>query len=103
MDSIDSKYALDMHIDPGENQNWHFNVTMNKVFIKLNSVMTVTFSYKPNDTANLTLRAMIVYTSPHDMHLQVKRCANHKATSKSLVENQGLLQIFCSNDYIAHC
>lgn len=94
MEIIDTKYALDMHIDPGENQNWLFNHKMNKVFIKLNSVMTATISYKPSDTSSLFLRAMIVYTSPDDMHLQVKRCANHKASSKSMIENQGSLKIY---------
>lgn len=88
MEIIDTKYALDMHIDPGENQNWLYNLKMNKVYIKLNSVMTVTASYKPHDIANLFLRAMIVYTSPDDMHLPVKRCANHKVR-KSTCENQG--------------
>lgn len=62
---------------------------MNKVFIKLNSVMTLTVSYKPFDAANLSLRAMIVYTSPDDMHLQVKRCANHKAANKFTNDNRG--------------
>lgn len=88
MEIINTKYALDMHIDPGDAQTWLYNLKMNKVYIKLNSVMTATVSYKPYDTANLYLRAMIVYTSPDDMHLQVKRCANHKASSKSMTENR---------------
>ncbi len=91
MEAIESKYALDMHMDPGDNPNWLYNLKMNKVFIKLNSVMTVTVSYKPYDESNLFLRAMIVYSSPDDMHLHVKRCANHKASSKSLVDIQGKL------------
>lgn len=94
MEVIETKYALDMHIDPGENQNWLYK--MGKVFIKLNSVMTVTLSYKPYDNSNLYLRAMIVYTSPDDMHLQVGRCANHKASNKSSNENQGLLTFYFS-------
>lgn len=69
MEVIDTKFGLDMHIAPGENQNWLYNLKMNKVFIKINSVMTVTVSYKPHEATNLSLRAMIVYTSPDDMHL----------------------------------
>lgn len=94
MEIIDTKYALDMHIDPGDNPNWIFNLKLNKVFIKLNSVMTATVAYKPSDANSYSLRAMIVYTSPDDMHLQVKRCANHKASSKSMGENQGSFIIF---------
>lgn len=94
MDVVETKYGLDMHIDPGENQNWLFNHKMGKVFIKLNSVMSVTVSYKPFDNSNLYLRAMIVYTSPDDMHLNVQRCANHKASNKSSNENQGLLHLY---------
>lgn len=93
METINTKYDLEMLIDPVEEaQNWLFNHKIGKVFIKINSVMTATVSFKPHDTSNLTLRAMIVYTNPDDMHLQVKRCANHKA-AKSINENQGLLNI----------
>ncbi|KAG4079569.1 hypothetical protein HA402_012339 [Bradysia odoriphaga] len=88
MEIIETKFGLDIGIDPGENQNWLYNLKMNKVFIKLNSVMTVTVSYKPYDAANLSLRAMIVYTSPDDMHLQVKRCANHKAATMFSIDHQ---------------
>lgn len=89
MEMIDTKFGLDIGIDPGENQNWLYNLEKNKVFIKLNSVMTVRVSYKPCDASNLLLRAMIVYTSPDDMHLHVNRCANHKAANKFSIENQG--------------
>lgn len=78
-----------MHIDPGENQNWLFNPKIGKVYIKLNSVMKVTLSYKPYSTTNLFLRAMILYSSPDDMHLQVKRCANHRVSA----DNQGWFTI----------
>lgn len=85
MENVDTNYSFDMHIDPGENQNWLFNPKIGKVYIKLNSVMKVALSYKPYNTTNLFLRAMILYSSPDDMHLQVKRCANHRVS----IDNQG--------------
>ncbi|KAJ6640318.1 Tumor protein 63, partial [Pseudolycoriella hygida] len=84
MDDVTTRYELDMHMDPGDNPNWLYNVKQNKVFIKVNSVMTLTFTYKPFDATNLFLRAMLVYTSPDDMHLDIKRCANHRETSNNL-------------------
>jgi len=86
MDEVDTKYALQMHIDPRENQNWHYSSKIKKVFTKMNSVMNVTLSYKPHDNANLHLRTMIVCTSPDDVHIQVKRCEPHKT--------QGLLKFY---------
>ncbi len=91
MENIDTQFAFDMHIDPGENQNWLFNPRLGKVYIKLNSVMTVTLSYKPQNTSSLFLRAMILYSSPEDMHLQVKRCANHRVS----IDSQGLYFFVC--------
>lgn len=89
MVDTDRKHALDMHINNGDNQNWLYNQRMDKVFIKLNSVMTATVTYKPLETGDLFLRAMIVYTNPDDMHLPVTRCANHRAiTSRSLTGNE---------------
>lgn len=78
MENVDTNFSFDMHIDPGENQNWLFNPKIGKVYIKINSVMKVTLSYKPYNATNLYLRAMILYSSPDDMHLPVKRCANHR-------------------------
>lgn len=88
MENVDTNYSFDMHIDPVENQNWLFNPKLGKVYIKLNSVMKVTLFYKPYSTTNLFLRAMILYSSPDDMHLQVKRCANHRVST----DNQGSFQ-----------
>ncbi|XP_037037423.1 cellular tumor antigen p53-like isoform X2 [Bradysia coprophila] len=89
MENVDTNHSFDMHIDPGENQNWLFNPKIGKVYIKLNSVMKVTLSYKPYSATNLFLRAMILYSSPDDMHLPVKRCANHRV---SIGNNQGVPQ-----------
>lgn len=103
MENVDTNHAFDMHIDPGENQNWMYNPKMGKVFIKLNSVMKVTVSYKPYGETKLYLRAMILYASPDDMHLQVKRCANHRVSN----DNQGLLSfpsiIFELNFFFLRC
>lgn len=52
---------------------------MGKIYIKLNSVMNVSFSYIPmNSNDYLYLRAMIVFSSPDEMHLPVNRCPNHR-------------------------
>jgi len=80
-----------MHIEPREDGKWNYSSKMNKVFIKMNSVMPVTLSYKPHGNANLHLRAMIVCTSPGDVHIQVKRCVQHKTRNN---DNQGLLQFY---------
>lgn len=52
---------------------------MGKIYIKLNSVMNLSFSYVPfpNDT-ELSLRAMIVFSASDEMHLPVRRCPNHR-------------------------
>lgn len=94
MENVDTNYSFDMHIDPGENQNWLFNPKIGKVYIKLNSVMKVALSYKPHGTSNLYLRAMILYSSPDDMHLQVKRCANHRVS----MDNQGPYKLRIGSD-----
>lgn len=53
-----------------------------KLFIKMGSKMTIDVKYleqQPNE--QLFLRAMIIFSKPAEMHLPVKRCANHRGSN----------------------
>lgn len=81
MVKVDSDYKFEVTIN-GDNNNWLYVPQLEKIFIKMTSVMNINISFIPI-TGNLSLRAMILYTSPDEMHLAVKRCANHRESDKS--------------------
>lgn len=56
-----------------------YSALLDKVYIKIHSVMNVMVSFRPlvKPPTNLLLRAMIVFSSPDDMHREVIRCQNH--------------------------
>lgn len=59
--------------------NWMFQPKIGKIYIKINSLMNLSFSYQPmNDLSPLCLRAMIVFSSTDEMHLAVRCCPNHR-------------------------
>lgn len=81
IDEIKSDYNFEVVIPPDNNSNCVYMHP--KLFIKMNSTMTLQVSYKPQRPSTqpreqLYLRAMIIFTSSSDMHLPVKRCANHR-------------------------
>lgn len=56
-----------------------------KLFLKLNSTITINASYTPPpDNPQMFLRGMVVFSSSADMHLSVTRCANHRATTPNM-------------------
>lgn len=77
LENVDSEFQFDIHVDPSENLNWLYHHKMEKIYIKLNSVMNLSFSYMPAN-CGLFLRAMIIFSSPDEMHLPVGRCPNHR-------------------------
>lgn len=73
-------YDFDIHIEQGEKINWMYSTKLDKVYIKLNSVMNLNISYVPigNVPEHLFVRAMIVFSSTDEMHMAVSRCPNHR-------------------------
>lgn len=61
----------------GDNNNWLFHPKLQKIFIKMSSVMNINVLHLPTDKP-LFLRAMILFSNENEMHLPVKRCANHR-------------------------
>lgn len=76
--SFDTPHSFEVTIN-GDNNNWQYHTQLEKIFIKMNAVMNVNISFKPLNQV-LFLRAMILYSNPNEMHLPVRRCANHKAS-----------------------
>lgn len=97
MDVVNNPYELQMLMEPPKKSDWVYYEKTNKVFIKPNTVMTTTFSFKPNDSSNLILRAMIVNTNPDHMRVPIKRCANHRS-SNNTADVQGWWQKHELND-----
>lgn len=66
-----------------------------KLYVKMNSKMTITTSYhqqNPND--QLLVRAMIIFSNPAEMNTPVKRCANHRLTgNESDAKNASILKV----------
>lgn len=71
-------YDFDVHIDTGDKINWMYSAKLDKVYIKLNSMMNLTVSYRPSSLEPLFVRAMIVFSRRDEIHLPVSRCPNHR-------------------------
>lgn len=75
---VESDYKFEVTINgDNNNNNWHYLPVPEKLFIKMNAVINFHLSYVPYP-GDLHIRAMIVFTNPDEMHLPVKRCANHR-------------------------
>lgn len=76
LDTVPTSYDFSVGV-PG-NQNTNVVFQNQKLFIKMDSKMTVTVTYKEQQKGEpLYLRAMILFASTENMHLPVNRCANH--------------------------
>lgn len=80
LDQVTSAYEFELLVPPDQNNNVVFNHS--KLFIKMGSRMTISLSYREQIRGeNLFLRAMILFSMPSEMHMPVKRCANHRASN----------------------
>lgn len=80
LDIVKSEYSFDVTTAPDNSQLEFRN---QKLFIKMNAVVNFMVSFKPQYCdEQMFVRAMIIYTKPNEMHLPVKRCANHRLTAK---------------------
>lgn len=79
LERVDSGLFFDVTMK-GDSNSWVFEPSLGKIFIKMNSAMTINVTY-PLRQEDLFLRAMILFDNPSEMHLPVKRCANHVATA----------------------
>lgn len=78
---VDFGYNFDVTLK-GDSNGWLYVPKPGKIFIKMNSPMTIDVAFTAT-TEFLFLRAMILFDNVNEMHLPVKRCANHSASSKN--------------------
>lgn len=84
MVKVETDYKFEVNVINGDNNNWLFVPPLEKIFIKMQSVMNINVTYVPQmPPERLYVRAMILYSNPDEMHLPVKRCANHRETDAS--------------------
>lgn len=76
---VTSAYDFEVSVPPDPNVVYHAP----KLYIKMSSKMTINVAYRPQNHINepLNVRAMIIFSSPSEMHLPVKRCANHRVAN----------------------
>lgn len=90
-DMPDSEWNFDVELKSESNNksSWLYSAALNKVFVKMNTPMNVypTFNSKGLSTAEFFIRAMIVYTSPHDLPEPVSKCPNHKQGQADLTDH----------------
>lgn len=77
---VKSKYDFEVTVPPDNN----IVFIDPKLYIKMNAKMMVNVSYRQQVMNEpLFVRAMIIFSSPAEMHLPVKRCANHRGNSNA--------------------
>lgn len=77
LDTVQTNYDFDVCIPSDQSNNVVFS--QQKLFIKMGSRMNINLSYREQQRGEeLFLRAMIIFSKPAEMHLPVKRCANHR-------------------------
>lgn len=79
---VDLGYNFDVTLK-GDSNSWLYVPKPGKIFIKMNSPMTIDVAFFCPDVEVLFLRAMILFDNVNEMHLPVKRCANHSATKNN--------------------
>lgn len=85
VDPLESNYQfeIDLNSESASKASWMFSNKLNKVFVKINSPLNVYISYKKlQPQEQLFIRAMIVYTSLNEIAEPVKKCPNHKESSR---------------------
>lgn len=87
-----NSYEFDVVVPP-DNKEWYYNPDTSKLFIKMNSTFTINASYKPTSRDQiLFLRAMILFSSPSEMHIPVKRCANHRLSNSEEAQAHNVIK-----------
>lgn len=84
-DMYDTDWGFDtaLNSESAGKTSWMFSTKLNKVFVKINTVLNVTITYNYIDpTTHLFVRAMIVYSSNNDLAEPVAKCPNHLDQSK---------------------
>lgn len=76
LDEIPTAYDFEVLIP----ENGSIIVNQSKLYIKRNSKMTIDVKYRRQyRDEELYLRAMLIFSKPAEMHMPVKRCANHRS------------------------
>lgn len=82
---VKSEYEFEVGVPPEDNNSIVYN--QSKLFIKMNSKMIINVMYRDiavdqfQQPQQLFLRAMIIFSKRGEMHMPVKRCANHRINS----------------------
>lgn len=97
---VDLGYNFDVTLNGDSSNSWLYVPNPGKIFIKMNSVMTINASFRPQQK-QMFLRAMILFDNVNEMHLPVKRCANHSASTvaSSINSEESKHILKCLNPY----
>lgn len=80
------QFNINLNSESASKASWMFSNKLNKVFVKINSPLNIYIDYiEPVSTVvhqELIVRAMIVYTSPNEIAEPVKKCPNHRESSR---------------------
>ena len=77
----DWNFLVELNSESAGRASWMFSPKLNKVFVKINTDLSVYVNYNNKTNEDLFIRAMIVYTSPNDLAEPVKKCPNHREKS----------------------
>lgn len=75
-------FNIELNSESASKTSWMFSTKLNKVFVKINTFLSVHAKYTVIDPdQSLYVRAMIVYSSPNELAEPVKKCPNHRSQS----------------------
>lgn len=101
-DMPENEWNFDMELKSESNNksSWLYSASLNKVFVKMNTPMNVYPYFNPKGLpmGQFFIRAMIVYTSPHDLPEPVNKCPNHKQGQADLIDH--ILR--CTNEGVTY-
>ena len=85
MEDYLGQYSFDVfftkYSSMGKNKHWDYSGKLKKLFIDMNKWVQAEFKVVTNNTSNLQIRVMPVYSEAAHMREPVKRCPNHAASS----------------------
>lgn len=80
----DWNFHVDLSPESASKTSYMYSSKLNKVFVKMNTHLHLYPTYSNIDpNKELSIRAMIVYTSQNDLAEPVKKCPNHKDRDNS--------------------
>ncbi|XP_053682598.1 cellular tumor antigen p53-like isoform X2 [Sabethes cyaneus] len=77
-------FQVDLNGESSSKSSWMFSSPLNKVYVKMGQTCTFNVSYQSLNYQDLFVRAMLVCSSPEDMHHPVFRCENHRRSDNTI-------------------